>query len=234
MTVLSAIARACPKLGLEVPLSVFSSTEREHVELAELANVVAEEIASAYDWQVLKKISTITGDATTEDWPLEADYDRQTLKATMWVASRTGAPLEHVLDFDRWLGIIVSTATVSSGQWIIYGNQIHIRPALALADTAKYPYITTAIVDPASGANKAAFTIDTDVFLLDESVLRKGIIWRWKEQKGLPYAEAMQDYEIGLAEAVGRDKGSKILTIGAQRWRGGIDADYAFPGTIVP
>lgn len=234
MTVLTAIQRASTVLGLTVPAAVFTSTEREHVELQDAANEVAETMARHYDWQRLKTIATLTGDGVTEDFSLPTDYGRQLLKATLWVTSRPFYPLEHVPDSDMWLGIITSDIQVSLGQWTVYGDQIHIRPAMATGDEAKFFYITKNIVDPASGADKPLFTLDTDAFLLDERVLRLGIIWQWKASKGLPYAEDMVNYEIALAEAVGRDKGSKIITVGVQRMRGGMNADYAFPGTIVP
>ena len=222
-------------MGLTVPTAVYASTDRENVELADVANTVAEDMARHYDWQVLKTIATITGDGTTEDWSLPTDYGRQLQKAMLWVASRPYYPLQHVTDTDTWLGIVTSDIQLSTGQWTIYGNQVHIMPALASADTAKYYYITKNIVDPVSGANKEAFTLDTDTFLLDEKVLRLGIIWQWKANKGLPYAEDMASYEMALAEAVGRDKGSKNITIGAQRVRGGLgDYEFAWPGTITP
>ena len=104
--------------------------------------------------------------------------------------------------------------------------------ALASAVTAKYYYITKNIVDPVTGANKEAFTIDTDTFLLDEKVLRLGVIWQWKSNKGLPYAEDLASYETALAEAVSRDKGSKVITVGAQRLPGGFGAEHAYPHTV--
>lgn len=234
MTILSAINDITNVIGLNNKTAIFTSTDREDIELASMANRVAKAMAKHYDWQVLKTVATITGDGTTEDWALPTGYWRQPIETTLWVTSRPFYPLQHVLSTDLWLGIVTSSIQTSLGQWIIYGNQVHIRPALANADTAKYYYITNLIVDPASGSNKVAFTLDDDVFLLDEEVLGLGIIWRWKAAKGLPYAEEMRDYEIALAEAVARDKGSKILTVGVQRSRGGVDADLAWPGTLGP
>jgi hypothetical protein len=233
MTVLSSIQRASTAIGLAVPSSVFSSTEREHLELQDVANTVARDIADFYDWQVLKAIATITGDGTTTAWSLPSDYGRQLKKAQLWASTFPGAPLEHITDTDRWLGIVVSGFTGTVGQWTIYGDQLHIRPALALNATAKYFYQKNAIVDPASGSNKARFTIDTDVFLLDEDALELGIIYKWKRNKGLPYAEEMQDYNDRFSVRAGNDKGSKIIVVGHQRFGSGAQ-EYAHPWTIVP
>jgi hypothetical protein len=233
MSVLTALQRASTAIGLAVPAAVFSSTEREHVELQDVANTVARDIADFYDWQVLKAIATITGDGTTTAWSLPSDYGRQLKKAHLWASTFPGAPLEHITDTDRWLGIVVSGFTGTTGQWTIYGDQLHILPALANLATAKYFYQKNAIVDPASGVNKARFTIDTDVFLLDEDSLELGTIYKWKRNKGLPYAEEMQDYNDRLSVRVGNDKGSKILVVGQQRYTSGA-TEYAWPASIVP
>lgn len=232
MTVLSVIQRAAPKMGLTVPTTVFASTEREHIELAETANAVAEDMAEHYDWQALKTLATFTGDGVTESFSLPADYKRQLKKTTLWVTSRPLYPLQHITDTDEWLGIVTSGLETTTGMWTIYGNQVHIMPALATGEDAKFFYITKNTVDPVSGSNQEFFTLDTDTFLLDERAHRLGIIWTWKQQKGNAYAEDMANYEVALAEAVGRDKGSKIITVGTQRWGNG--AEYAYPGTIVP
>jgi hypothetical protein len=232
MTVLSCLQRVATVIGLDVPTTVYGSTDREYVELADVANDVAETMARHYDWQKLKTIATLTGDGATEDYSIPSDYGRQLVKATLWVTSRPFYPLEHVADTDRWLGIVTSDIQVSIGQWTIYGDEIHVRPAMATGDDAKYYYITKNIVQPATGSNKELFTLDTDTFLLDDRVLRYGVIWQWKANKGLPYAEDMQTYEIALAEAVARDKGSKVMIVGQQRLNGGTAAEFAWPGML--
>lgn len=55
---------------------------------------------------------------------------------------------------------------------------------------------------------KEEFTSDDDVFRLDERVLKLGMIWPWKANKGQAYAEDMVTYEDALAVASGNDKGS--------------------------
>lgn len=233
MTVLTAIQRASTSIGLGVPAVVFSSTEREHLELQDVANTVAGDIADFYDWQALKAIATITGDGSDTAFALPSDYGRMLKKAELRASTFPGSPLEHITDSDEWLRIVVSGLTAGIGQWTIYDDEIHILPALANAAAAKYFYIKNTIVHPASGADKTRFTIDTDTFLLDEDALELGIIYRWKRNKGLPYAEELQDYNDKLAERAGNDKGSKILVVGRQRFGNGA-LEYAWPGTITP
>jgi len=56
-----------------------------------------------------------------------------------------------------------------------------------------------------------AFMADGDTFLLDERLLKLGMIWQWKAQKGSPYAEDMGSYSDALANAMGRDQPAPII-----------------------
>lgn len=228
MTVLTALQSACTVIGLEVPSVVYGSTEREHTELASLTNEMAKRIAQSYDWQRLKTVATITGDGATEDWSLPTDYAGMIKKANLWSTSQPTISLVHQPDSDRWLYDEVTDFTTITPQWTIYGGQIHIRPALALADAVRYFYLSNIIVS----GSKTAFTADADTFLLDERLLSLGVIWQWKANKGLPYAEDMANYEDALANLIGGDKGSNILVVGNPRLRMG--ATYAFPAVITP
>ena len=227
MTVLSAIQQASTVIGVDVPSIVFASTEREHVELASVANEMAKRIVEAHDWTRLRTIGTITGDGVSEGFSFPANYLRMIKKARLWSTSQDQIPLRHVPDSDRWLEDEITGFTGITGEWTLFGGQIHIRPVLANGEAARFFYVSNQIA-----IGKTDFTDDADVFLLDERVLKLGIIWQWKANKGLPYGEDMTNYENALSVAVGNDKGSNILTIGSGRIRGG--AEYAFPHVINP
>lgn len=229
MTVLSAIQEACSVIGLDVPNGVYASTDRANVELADIANDMAERIANAHEWQVLSTLATITGDGSTEDYDLPSDYDRMLTKTQLW-SSSLKTPLSHISDIDEWLGLDVQAFSHVINAWSIFGGQVHIKPALASAVTAKYYYQSNLIVTPASGANKVKFTADTDVFRLDEQLLRLGIIFQWRANKGLPYAEDMANYEDRKEKLISRDKGSRIVRLG--RVRMPKDTHLAYPQNI--
>jgi hypothetical protein len=56
-----------------------------------------------------------------------------------------------------------------------------------------------------AGSYGDAFMNDGDTFRLDERLLKLGMIWQWKAQKGSPYAEDMGSYEDALRRAAGAD-----------------------------
>ena len=47
--------------------------------------------------------------------------------------------------------------------------------------------------------------------MLDDRLLKLGMLWQWKAQKGGPYAEDMNTYGDALTVAMGKDSPSPIL-----------------------
>jgi hypothetical protein len=91
--------------------------------------------------------------------------------------------------------------------------------------------MTNLIATDSDGAHKTAFTADDDVFRLDERLLRQGIIWRWKQLKGLPFEVPMYEYQSLLERRITRDGARTIITTPRARMSG---ADVALPWTVVP
>jgi hypothetical protein len=229
MTLLSVAQAVAKKVGISVPDSLASSTTREHVELLETINEMAQRIAEVHNWEVLNVQETITGDGTTESHNLPSDYDRMLVKSQLW-SSSLETPLSQIFDRDEWLGLDVQSYDYVINAWIKYGGQIHIKPALASGVTAKYFYTSNLIVSPNTGSNKTEFTADDDTFRLDERLLKLGTIWQWRENKGLPYAEDMATFETTKSRLINQDKGSRLLRVGRVRYPR--DTEIAYPQAI--
>lgn len=226
-TVLQIVQNAAPKLGIAVPDALFSATGRTEVELRSILNEVAERIVRAHDWQALKTLETNTGDGSTEGFDLPSDYMRMPKDGRVW-SSRWQIPLTHVLG-DDWLMLDVQNYTAQPGVWTILGGQIKFNPVLTSTDTAKWYYISENFSVPSSGANKAAFSADTDTFILDDRLLQLMLIYEFRQRKGLDYAEDLVNAEVALSQAISDDKGARILT---QRSRASVAADLAYPVNV--
>ena len=229
MTLLTVCQSAAHVIGIEVPDVVATSTDRTYVELLAVANDMAETISKAHEWQLLNTVETVTGDASTEDFSLPTDYDRMIKDTDVW-SSSLETPLTPVPDRNTWLGLDIRSYDFVVNAWIVYGGQFHIKPAMGTGVTAKYWYQSNLIIAPSAGSNKALFTSDDDTFRLNERLLRLGIIWKWKANKGQPYAEPMADYEEAKEKLISDDKGSRTIRIGRARLARGMKT--AYPTTI--
>lgn len=231
MSLLTVFQEACTSgIALEKPAAVYGSTTREHIELANIANEMAAMIAASHEWQILNQIAVIAGDGTTEDFALPSDYDRMLDKSQLWSTSLE-TPLSPISDRDQWLELDIKSFDFVINAWILYGGEIHIKPALSTGVQVKYWYQSN--LWGLNGATPISeFTADTNTFRIDERLLKLGIIWKWREMKGLPYAEDLATYERLLAKLAMRDKGSRIIRLGKAVLPR--DTTVAYPQSIVP
>jgi hypothetical protein len=232
MTLLSVIQNAAVRIGIARPTQVFGSTDRTMYDVQAVIAGAVDAIREVHDWQVLKTLETYTGDGVSTTFDLPSDYDRMLVTASIW-SSRYNWAVNHILDTDLWLQLVTLPYTQATGSWTIYGGQFHIMDTMASTETAKFFYISNQIVRSSTGTGQNAFLADTDLFRLDEELLRLAFIWRWKQEKGRDYAEDMSNYEIKLAQAIGKDGGSKPIVTGtiSRSWR---DRGVTWPGTISP
>lgn len=226
MTILSACQSAALRLLGQRPTTIFSSSNTFEQELAELATETAIAIAKEHDWQKLTKLHTYHGDASTIAFDLPSDYERMIKDGNLHSILYKTTLFRRVRDLDEWLYLRDVIATGLPGNWIILGGQMQIYPAMAATETARFYYITNQIVS----GNKTSFTADDDVFVLPERLITLGLIWRWRSQKRMEYAEDLKNYEIALSEEISRDKGARILTVGVQRWPANVNRPY--PGSL--
>jgi hypothetical protein len=233
--VLAVIQDVCLKIGIAKPTAVFGSTEREHEELAALSNEVAERICADHDWARLKRRKTYTGDGTTTSFDLPTDYDRMPDPQNVYSSNWTCGALRHVSNHDQWLFESVQATAGTVPAWTILDGQMQFNPAPASGEVLSWYYMSnlyartsgTEVGDlfpfdfpfefpdsATNGSRKGIFDLDSDFFQLDNRLLRLGMIWQWKADKGLPYAEDMQNYDRFVEKRMLKDGGPREIVVG--------------------
>ena len=208
MSLLTLIQGVCntPGIGINAPSVVVGSTDRGVKELYELAQQEGKELATRAAWQRLTKEQTFTSTATEAqanalatdaDWIVPDTFYNRTQKR------QVVGPLAS----KEWAAQKAITATVLFDSFRLRGNSILMLPTPAAGDTYAYEYVSLYWVDTdADGDGEAAsWASDTDTALLDERLMKLGVVWRWKKAKGLDYAEDFRTYEILVTQAIGRD-----------------------------
>jgi hypothetical protein len=214
MTLLTVTRDVCAAVGVVAPTSVFSNitANRTMQEMLALANEMAQRIAyDTRDWIKLRKTTTMVGDGTTTGFDLPSDFKRMLLTSNVWLSSSVLSPARFVPDTDQWLNRRARNYSDATGEWTIIGNQLLIAPAMGSAVTSYFAYLHKNCIDLLSGGQGDAFINDGDKFTLDERLLKLGMIWQWKAQKGTPYQEDLGTYEDALAYVMGHDSPSPII-----------------------
>lgn len=230
MTVGSALQSAAIRLVGQKPTSFFSSSGKLEIELCDLVNEVAQDIVKAHDWRSLTILAGANGDGVKEDHDLPTDYDRMPVKVHVWSTAWPSLFFTRAKDLDEWYHLKVFSTSGVPGWWIMLQDQLHIWPILPTGVQAQWYYISKNFGQNESGASIDRFTADTDTFKLPERLLTLGVIWRWRAQKRLEYAEDLKNYELALAKYITDDKGSNVITVGTQRIPATVNLPY--PGNI--
>jgi len=173
---------------------------------------------------------------------LPADFQRMLLTSEIWRSTSTQQPMLFISDHNEWLKRRNANESDGYGEWTTFGGQIHVHPPLpplvpAIPDdpgppfvpgtaeipavTAEFLYLSKNCVKLASGGVGDRFIDDADAFRLDERLLKLGMTWQWKAQKGSPYAEDLGTYQDAIANAMGREKPAPIILYRPRRWGGG-------------
>jgi hypothetical protein len=231
MSLLTVVKDVCAVVGIPIPQAVLSNitANRTMQEMLSLANEMANRIAyDNRDWSVLKLFNTFTGDGTKTSFPLPANYKRMLLTTNVWRSTSALCPMNFISDTDEWLQRRMLNYTYPFGEWTLLGNQMLLWPAMGPAVTATFSYLDGNCITLASGGVGNTFAADTDSFRLDERLLKLGMIWQWKANKGSPYAEDMANYSDALAMVQGHDKPSPIM-VGRRPMPGGVRAAYPWP-----
>jgi hypothetical protein len=215
MSLLSVVKDVCTSVGVQLPTSVFSgiSGNRTMQEMLDNANGMAQRIAyDNRDWTRLRTTVTFTGDGVTMAFNLPANYKRKLLTTNVWRSTSAISPMRFISDTDEWLNRRARNWNdYPFGEWTMLGGQILIFPVLAVTETAYFAYLDKNCISLGSGGFSDAFLNDLDSFVLDERVLKLGMIWDWKAKKGSPYTEDMATYETALGMVAGHDSPAPII-----------------------
>jgi hypothetical protein len=214
MTLLSTIKDVCVAVGVLQPTSVFSNIggNRTMQEMLALANEMAQRIAYDHrEWTMMRAGTFLDGDGVKVDFNLPANLQRMLLTTNVYRSTAPNTPMRFIPDADEWTQRRLTNYVDSRGEWTIYGGQMHIYPIMGVGTRAAFVYLDKNCVTLASGGFGDAFTADNDSFRLQERLLKLGMIWQWKANKGSAYAEDMSTYNDALNVAAGADQPKAIL-----------------------
>jgi hypothetical protein len=231
MSLLTILQNAAAVLSLPQPQQTVGSPSLQTQNLLGLAQIGGRALARSHPWQILtvrREFVVATSQPQQIGEPPPADYDHLIPLQRIWDITRRTWLIGPV-SANEWDGLVTKEVTTSPSYWILLGGVLNIWPAPAVGDSFRYSYVSKNWIKPETGPNISRWAASTDVSLLDESLHELDLIWRFKQGKGLDYAEDMQTFEREKEKAIARDRGPREITTTAP-----IDMpDNFWPGTIV-
>lgn len=215
-TLLASMQSVARTLGLAVPAAVIGSNDQNMTQLYEIANEECQELVNGYEWQILTNEVTFATVAAESQGSMNAIVSGDlgwVLNDTIWNRT-TNRPLFGPLSPQQWQQMKARAASGPFSQYRIRGNELLFYPAPSAGENCYFEWVSKDFCQNATNTTTyCRWNADTDVFLLDSQLMERGIIWRWKQLKGLDYQKDEQKYRLAVERAQSRDGTKGILSL---------------------
>ena len=201
MTLLTIAEGLAKNVGLQVPDIVASSTKREWQEAVNLCNLVGVELSRRVDWGALHTDVTMTGDGTDKIHALGTYFSR--VSPGVGVRNSDDSYIRP-LTRAEWGGLLPYEGIAR--YYLLEGKNVTLWPYLGTGETATVSGQTKAWCS--NGTDE--WMADSDTSLIDETLMLKGLIVRWRRQKGMDYADYEAEYEATLDDLAGFDDRARV------------------------
>ena len=202
--------------GFERPSTVAGNTDPIARQLLAIINREGKQLMRSTNWPILMKEHTFSTANGTQNYALPTDFDRF-VSGTAYNRSdldqMTGPITPQQYQADRCgttsTGIIDRFRLKSSSNAL----RFDITPTPTATETIGFEYVSSHFNQTSGGTSQAAFAADTDVGILDETLIEMGATWRFKQAHGLTYDEDFRQYQLELRQAISRSGGAPIITM---------------------
>lgn len=189
MSLLTICQKLALNVGLETPSQVING-DRDMQEARQFCDEAGEELARRVDWGDLTATATLTGDGTNLKHTLPATFSRLVRGVCVTASGNVVRPLSRA----EWASL---TPTEGAPRYfLLEDDSITLWPYLANGSTATVTYQSNAWCSNGTGQ----WSADDQTSLIDESLMLKGLIARWRRQKGMPYQDEEAEYEAAIEQ----------------------------------
>lgn len=228
MSLLSMIQSVCRRTGLAKPNVVATATDSTVLRLLEHAQEEGEQLAAYGDWRVLRKEKTFTTVAaeTQTNTPIPTDW-AGFIDQTFWNRSRR-LRLYGPATPEEWQRWKAASTFPITGTFCLRGSSLLIQPTPAAGDTIAYEYRSSQWCQSSGGAAQSAWADDTDTGIISERLMSLGIIWRYKQGRGMAWETEYDKYIFQVDQELAKDQPRRV----ADMKDGG--PPIRTPGLVVP
>lgn len=204
MSLLSVAQDVADVIGITRPTAILSGTDQLARQILGLAKETLQELG-LMDWPTLEipyTFDTVNGQA---QYSMPVDFGRE-VGDSVYLLSQYDALRGSLTPADWQRQRSGLQANLGRYRFRIFGLPVtlNITPTPTVVETVVMEYQTTYRVRQLDGTYQTTFFADTDVPIMSEELLKKGLKWRLRRAKGLDYSEEFDDYEISRAQRLGQ------------------------------
>ena len=199
MSLLSIAQEVTDVIGLTRPAAIITGADQLSRQILGLAKETLEEL-SLMDWPILDVAYTFNTVVSQAQYDLPADFGRE-LGDTVYASGRY-EQLRGSLTPGDWARQRNNTPFIGRYRFRIFGypSKLNITPTPTAVEAIVFEYQTTNRVVQADTSLKSTYYADTDVSLVPEDLIKKGLKWRLRRAKGMDYSEEFDDYETSRTQ----------------------------------
>ena len=228
MALLGLIQTVARRVGIPSPNVVATATDATVLQLLEFAQEEGRQLARYGDWRVLRKEKTFTTVAaeTQTDTPIPADL-AGFIDGTFWNRSRREM-LYGPATTEEWQRWKSQSTFPIYGTFYLRGSSLLIQPTPEAGETMAYEYRSSYWCQSSGGTAQEYWAADTDTGILSERLMGLGILWRFKQSRGMEWQPDFAKYEFEVNQALAADQPRPIVNMST----GGMH--NRTPGVVVP
>lgn len=233
-TVKQAMDKAARECSLTPPDDWISTANATYVEMKDFLDDTVDELLDRVDWpSPIGATSSITGPGTLSS---SGNYSTHSLPSatkrimrddwSVWEESNTRRRAVSISMDGQW-GYLDTVG--SAGAWRYYrtagdedsGFTIDFFRAVTATETMQVNYVSKNWLRLASDSSASdTWTDANDTLLLPKRLIELGVVWRFRQRKGLGYQDKYGEYEIRLTRTANDYRKTRKIGFG------GPDADY--------
>jgi hypothetical protein len=224
----AALDRAARQCSVKAPSSWVTATQDDHVSLRDdfLLETV-DDILERVDMPApIGAQTTITGDGS-ETYTLPANFKRlhrselavyDQFQDRACVPITTDGEWTYIKDIGTAGTITYYRLSGYAGNWSI---SFYDEPSASQDIVVSYSTVNW--MANVSGTAGSLFTAEDDVLMIPRRLIETGIVWRFRERRGLPYQDKFNEYETLIAQMSNDRRGRRTINFGDKspevRWQ---------------
>lgn len=198
-TVLQTIRRVCQRLGIPQPAALVTSNDPQVIQLRVILEDVLGEAMVRWNWEQLTRRATFFAQAQASQGTLEALTGPDFVKInnnTMWDLTRK-CPVEGPASERLWQGRQAVPVSGPVYYYQVREGQLFLDPPPSAGSPFSFFWTSNLCFSDSSGATKQSeIQQDDDLCLFPDNFIYSGLLYGWKQEKGLPYAEDLRTWEL--------------------------------------